>query len=384
MSENKPAPKKEVYSAKDTSYEEITEKKTSKLGYLLLIMMVIFVISVGETIFSDLRRMVDRPLGPTLCVSLAVQTDSFMDADCPRYGAEWNEIDKEFELNAQYLVLKPKLIQIASLNERIQNNRRNIERSEYMIRERKEDYDLGLQEKMAGESAPLINNDTTRQSITNASNEISALRNEITSLTREKTALVSTISEELKNLEASYDAAYEGYKTQMAWYRVKVFLLTLLFVLPFFVLSVWWYLRLKSKNSPYTIILTAATTAFSILFLQVVGVFLYEILPKTWLTRIFEFFLQLPFLRYILYYGSVILIIAIFGGIVYWIQKKVFDPVKVAVRRIKDKKCPGCSFLLDTHQDFCPNCGLQLKEKCAHCGKLKIRYLSHCPHCGEE
>ena len=69
--------------------------------------------------------------------------------------------------------------------------------------------------------------------------------------------------------------------------------------------------------------LTALTTSFSILFLQVIGGFLYDILPKEWLGRIFKFFLEVPFLRYVIYYGSVILVIGLFGGIVYYIQKKV-------------------------------------------------------------
>jgi hypothetical protein len=35
-------------------YEEISEKKTSKLGYILLILMVIFIVSISQGIFSDL------------------------------------------------------------------------------------------------------------------------------------------------------------------------------------------------------------------------------------------------------------------------------------------------------------------------------------------
>jgi len=114
------------------------------------------------------------------------------------------------------------------------------------------------------------------------------------------------------------------------------------------------------------------------------GVFLYDVLPMKWFSRIFDLFLEIPFLRYVIYYGSVILVITLFGGIVYYIQKKVYSPVKVAIRRIKDKKCPGCSFALDSNHNFCPNCGLQLKEKCENCGNFKIRYLAHCHNCGKK
>lgn len=153
---------------------------------------------------------------------------------------------------------------------------------------------------------------------------------------------------------------------------------------PFFAFSVFFYFKLKRKNSSYTIILTALIVAFSLLFLQVIGSFLYEILPKEWFGRSWALMLEVPFLRYLIYYGSVILVIGLLDGIVFYLQKKIFDPVKVAIRRLKDKKCPNCSCALNPQQSFCPVCGLQLKEKCSHCAELKIKYLAHCPHCGKE
>jgi predicted RNA-binding Zn-ribbon protein involved in translation (DUF1610 family) len=236
---------------------------------------------------------------------------------------------------------------------------------------------------MANEDA-IMDKSSIKYQITNSRPQISSLNSNNASLKNQKNSVISRISSSAKSLEQSYNEANDYYLTVSAWYKFKIFLLTLVFVLPFFILSIYFYLRLKRKDSPYTIILTASTTAFSILFLQVIGVFLYDILPKVWLSRIFRFFLDVPFLRYIIYYGSVILVIGLFGGIVYYIQKKVFDPVKVAVRRLKDKKCPGCSFVLDSGHSFCPNCGLQLKEKCENCENLKIRYLAHCPNCGKE
>lgn len=377
-----PQNEKQVYKNSQNSYEEISEKRTSKLGYILLVIMVVFVIGVGETIFSDLRKIPKRPISPSRCVSkLFEDLENLIYFDCYDYG--FSEVDKKFQLDTKINNIKPELQKISSLNKDINSNKKIVGDLEKNIQNLDKDYNLSLQEKIAGESA-IMNKPEIKNQISELRIRIETINKDNNSLIAQRSSAISKITSPVESIEKSYKEAYDYYLTSVAWFKFKVFSLTLVFVLPFFILSVFFYLRLKRKDSPYTIILTASTTAFSFLFLQVTGVFLYDILPKEWLARIFEFFLDVPFLRYIIYYGSVILIIGLFGGIVYYIQKKVFDPRRVAVRRLKDKKCPGCSFGLDPSHIFCPNCGLQLKEKCENCGNLKIRYLSHCPNCGKE
>ncbi len=374
---------KTVYKNSQNSYDEISEKKTSKLGYIFLIIMVIFVIGIGQTIFSDLRQIPERPISPSNCIISSVSNlENLREVRCP-YRGDFNEVDKRFGLDRKFNNIKSELQNLSSLNQSINTNNRSISESEQRIDKLNKDYDLSLQEKIADEEA-IMDKTAIKSEISNLRNQIITLERKITSLKNQRDSLISQLSSSVKSIEQSYEEALDHYLTVKAWYKFKVFLLTLIFVLPFFVFSLFFYLKLKKKDSPYTIILTALTTAFSILFLQVVLVFLYDILPKEWIERIFELFSNLPFLRYIIYYGSIILVIGLFGGIVYFIQKKVFDPTKVAIRRLKDEKCPGCSFTLDSDYNFCPNCGLQLKEKCQHCEKLKIRYLTHCPNCGKE
>lgn len=381
--QNKQQPEKKVYKNSQNSYEEVSEKKTSKLGYILLIIMVIFIIGVGETIFSDLKKIPEKPISPSYCILSSVSNlENLTYLNCPNYSG-FSEIDKKFKLDAKFNSIKPQLQKISSLNKGIRSNEKEIRNLENDIQRLSKDYDLSLQEKMAGENV-IMDKSGIKNQITNSRSQISSFKNKISSSEEQRNLIISQITSSVYSLKQSYNEAQDYYQTKKAWYKFKIFLLTLAFVLPFFAFSIYFYLRLKRKNSPYTIILTAVTTAFSILFLQVIGVFLYDILPKEWLGRIFKFFWELPFLRYVIYYGSVILVIGLFGGIVYYIQKKVFDPAKVAIRRLKDNKCPGCSFVLDSHHNFCPNCGLQLKEKCENCGNLKIRYLSHCPNCGKK
>lgn len=367
------------------SYEEISEKRTSKLGYILLVLMVAFVIGVGETVFSDLAKIPEKPVAPSGCILNSVRNLKSLTkySTCQNYGNSLNAVDKKFGLDKKYDGIKPQLQEIVSLNAGIESNNSEIRSLESNIQKLNREYGLSLQEKMAGEKA-IADKENIKNEITGTKAKISSLQEENGSLENKKNLAISQISSSAQSIEQSHKEATDYFLNKAAWFKFKVFLLTLVFVLPFFAFSVFFYFKLKRKNSPYTIIFTATTTAFSILFLQVAGVFLYDILPKEWLGRIFSFFMEVPFLRYVVYYGSIILVIGIFGGIVYYIQKKVFSPAKVAIRRLKDKKCPGCSFALDPQHIFCPNCGLRLKEKCQYCGEPRNKYLSHCHNCGRE
>jgi predicted RNA-binding Zn-ribbon protein involved in translation (DUF1610 family) len=240
-----------------------------------------------------------------------------------------------------------------------------------------------LQEKIANEQA-IIDKDGIKRGIVKNQYDISNINQQIVSLEKQRDLIVSQISPQVQKMKASYDEAYKYFQNKSDYYQLKIFLLMLLFVLPFFFLSVYFYFKLKKKNSPYTIIFTAVLGSSAILLLQVIFRFLYEIIPRAWFARIFAFFMETPFLRYILYYGAVILTIALFGGLVYFIQRRVFNPTKVAIRRLKDGKCPSCSFSLNPGHNFCPKCGQQIKEKCLHCNNHKIHYLSHCPNCGKK
>jgi predicted RNA-binding Zn-ribbon protein involved in translation (DUF1610 family) len=373
---------KKIGKNDQNSYEEISEKRTSKLGYILLIVMVTFVIGVGETIFSDLARIPEKPIAPSGCVMNSIHNPK----NLTKYSIcqnSFNDVDRKFGLDEKYDGIKPQLQEIVLLNTGIESNKSEVRGLENSIQKLIKEYDLSLQEKMAGEKA-IANKENIKNEITSTRAKASAIQEETKSLESKKSIFISQISDSIKSIEQSHKEATDYFLNKVAWLKFKVFLLTLVFVLPFFAFSVFFYFKLKRKNSPYTIILTATTTAFAILFLQVVGVFLYDILPKEWLERIFKFFMEVPFLRYVIYYGSVIIVIVIFGGIVYYIQKKVFSSAKIAIRRLKDKKCPKCSFSLDSQHTFCPNCGLQLKERCKHCGEFKIKYLSHCPNCGKD
>lgn len=361
-------------------YEEISEKRTTKIGYLLLIFMSIFLIGITQTVFSDLKKIPERPSNPAYCLQSIVNGNIENLSYLP--SCNFREIDTRFSLDSQYRVIEPTLGKITNLNKQISGAENTIRSNERTITDMERRYELSLQEKIAEERV-LFDTSGVQANILRLREDITALKNSARNFRAERDVEIQSISSQTASLKKSYDEANEYYLDKNASYRFKVFLLMLLFVLPFFAISTWLYLKHKRRNSPYTIIFTAVMASAAILFLQIMLVFLYDILPKEWLERIFSLFMSVPFLRYIIYYGSVLVVVAIFGGIVYYIQKKVFDPNKVAVRRLKENKCPNCSFTIDRFQNYCPKCGLQLKEKCSSCDNARINYLKYCPVCGK-
>jgi hypothetical protein len=379
-------------------YEEIQEKKTTVIGYFLILLMAIFMIIVGETVFSDLKRIPDQPIAPAYCIAQITgevyngkggyyngypsRTSVYIPRIGENYNCTFNDIDKQFELNVLYKEIERPLNTLAEYAKQINTFDQQIQRASYQIQNLESQYNLSLQEKIAGEQV-LYNRSNIQGQITGYRNEIAGYERQKAEVVTKRDAEQKKIEPQISELREKYKEATSHYNKQMAWYRFKTFGLMLLFVLPFFLISTNRYFALKRRNSPYTIIATGIMVASSFLFLQIVLTFLYDILPKEWLTAIFELFKQLPFFRYIVYYGSVILVILIFGGIVYIIQRKIFNPKRVAVRRLKDNKCPKCSFSLNQNNDFCPHCGLQLKEACGSCGNKRIANLAYCPTCGK-
>lgn len=359
-------------------YEEISEKKTTKVGYLLLILMAVFIIGISQTVFSDLSDIPEYPIYPSSCAdfSTAKKITTRNVTNCV-----FKDIDKRFSIDTQFLAIQPILLQIASKNEAIDTHERSISSATSQISRKEREYELSLQEKMTDEQV-LFSKDTIQTEIQQLRAQISSAQAQVSKLRSEQNSLYASINTQLTALKKSYQEALEYFQKVKAWYKLKVFALTLLYVVPFFLFSTRQYFKLKKKDSPYTIIFTALMGAFSILLLQVLWMFLYDIVLARWIKFAIELFSTVPFLRYILYYGGIIVTIAIFGGIVYVLQKKIFDPRKIALRRLKENKCPKCSFVIDRHDDHCASCGVKLKEVCEHCAQKRFVFLPHCPVCG--
>ncbi len=369
--------------------EEISERKTSKLGYFLLFIMVIFLLVIGQTVFGDLQRIVKKPSYISSCITnLSYGYNSAQELKTYNYrhrdydSCNFGSIESKFRLNNDYQSIENELKSLSLINGQISNLEAIIRRTENSLQKNNNQYDVSLQEKIADEQEPVLNKDALKQNISDNQLLITNTRRQINNLESDKLKIISKIEPTVKIIYDKEKKAKKEYDKMVAFYNIKVFFLKFLFIFPILAFSVFYYLKLKKSNSPYTIIYAAITAATSLLFLQIISILLFWIIPKEFIAEIFRFFLSISILRYILYYGVVIIVIFFFGGIVYYIQKRVYNSKNIAMRRLRDNKCPNCSFLINMYYNHCPKCGRRLKKECEHCGNLKIADLPHCPNCG--
>jgi hypothetical protein len=378
-------------------YEEVSEKQTTKAGYFLLLVMFVFLLVAGESSLTDFSTIPTAPVSPSSCVSTVLNTYSDAIERKPVYSGyamyygdmngtcntelSFSDLDREFKLDALYNKISPQLVAIRTLDQSIQSYQDALNQNNYQQRDLRSSYDLSLQEKMANEPG-VIDKSKTKESLALLISKSDELQAPLLAAQTEKTKKVQEITPALQELWTAYDSASKKYETQMSWYRVLVFLAELAFALPLFMVITRWYLVLKRKNSKSTVIALSAFAASTILFAQVMLSFLYDIIPHTWFLELLAMFQSIAILRYVLYYGTVALVIGIFGGIVYLIQKRLFDHKVLAIRRLKSNKCPSCEFTLNDNQDFCARCGVHVREKCMVCNGKRFLDLPFCPECG--
>ena len=171
---------KRIFNRNDsgTGFEEISEKRTTKLGYVMLFIMFVFLVGVGQTIFDDLRHTIDRPVSPSSCVS-RLSADSLTNftscssnrsrTDC---GCRFTEVDEKFGLHAQFTAIVPTLTNIGDYNNEISQLRSNISSYTRSITQEERQYELSLQEKIAEEEV-LFDRTGNQNTIINYRNQIS-------------------------------------------------------------------------------------------------------------------------------------------------------------------------------------------------------------------
>jgi rRNA maturation protein Nop10 len=110
--------------------------------------------------------------------------------------------------------------------------------------------------------------------------------------------------------------------------------------------------------------------------------FLWEIIPHRfleWLLGIISLFTPLLFLVQFLW---PVIIVAVFGFLVYRIQKRLYSPQNIIKRFVTDKKCPNCGNAVDMTKPFCPLCSHEIHIHCPHCHELTMKGMPYCSNCG--
>ncbi len=380
-------------------YEEISEKRTTIVGYILLFLMIIFIVVVGQTVFEDLSDVPAKPEKISACSVklrdiLSSETDrasyydlrsynfSEFESEDDRYpGCVFSKYESQSGMTLLFPKIEAKLLEYSRADRERERLDEEIDRAEEAYQQGAGDYGLSLEEKQSGVK-PIIKPETATRDFVISSTKFSALQKERASEVETRDAALAVLRESLPDFPERYRKMLTLQKTDYSRYSIKLFLLSLLFVTPFFAGSLWWYFRSKRRNSPYSVIAGAIVVASAALFVQVAIRFLSDIIPHRLIELFFDFFRRFLFLRYVLYYGAVLLVVILFGGVVFFIQKRIFHPSVIAIRRLKDRKCPSCSFAIDAGMRFCPKCARELRASCEACGQLCFKDLPACEHCG--
>ena len=380
---------KEEVSRINPGFEE-TEHKTPFAGYILLIAMFMASLFFGWRALDDLQTVPHKPPSLSQCASPFLSysweeygrfqyesyptPEVFYEPKPFRTPAREQRTDCVFSpLEQKYGV--PAIFESRKGSEKeLHDFEQELGEISASLFEYERQYGIGLQEKIAREELPIFATPEIKKNIQNALSRKQGLQAKIASLK-------STLMPSDDQLKAAYTKVVSDYRVLWRWYELYVFLLEAIFVIPFFLIVFWLYRRQLAKHSPYTVIFTALVGVASVLFLRILLVWFWGLFLARVIEEIWKFIQNFALLKSLVFYGGMLLSIAVFGGAVYLLQKRIFDPRRVAIRRLRQKQCPNCQTSLDLAEGFCPNCGRQIREKCASCGNARFSDMPYCPYC---
>jgi len=229
-----------------TIYSEISEKKTSKIGYLILIALFIFLIIIGQKVFSDIEYVPDEPRTPSDCVALQrLEFKSRIDY------CYFSEIDKKFQLDTQYENIEDEINEIVSINKDVNDKESQIRSNKITISDLLRKYDISLQETIANEYALLDKPDIKSQLISLQEYE-DHLNQEITQLTASRKSIIKNIDPEVQIDYAGQARLFFQTGGQMA----GTFIFALIFI--FLVLAA----QFESFRDPFIVLFTIPLSIF--------------------------------------------------------------------------------------------------------------------------
>ena len=368
----------------EIGYEE-GERRTPLLGYVLLIAMAIVTMWLGFLALSDLDNVPQKPEALSTC-------------SYPYLQYEWQDVWHEHPMEYGYPSVyeytpKPEDCVFSDIErkheaDRVFNESKDLRDEISDIEEElfpkeselnilKQNYQLGLTEDIAKvPGGGIYDTSKTAADIVPLEKEVTDLRASL----NEKKELLKPYDDELKDI---YKNVQADLRSEWRWHDFYSFLLQGIFVFPLFFFLLRAYFRLSKKNSPYLIIFTFLLMPVSVFILKIIAVYFWGLFLGKILEVIWNFIKEVELLRSLISYFGMIAAAAIFGGAVYFLQKKIFDPKRVALRHLRDKKCPNCSFDLELTKEFCSNCGHKILEKCDKCDKDRFVDLPVCQNCGD-
>jgi hypothetical protein len=372
-------------------YEEIDSKKTSKLGYFFLVLMVIFGVWQGNNFLWALQDSINRPQPNSACLDVlenyTKNTPRYDDYYYNSYYRENNNClfsarEIKLSLDVAYKNAEPTLASIAKADESISKINSELSSVQYNRNQMVTDYQLSLLESISGTDSAVFNQDYLQAGMVTQDEYKRRLETALTKATNDRTSLVSTAERLIKPYSQTINTAREQYRHDMVVYQFIQFIISLICIAPLFAYTWSRYHRSKNLRSEFAIIWGGIVATIAILLAQIILVFIYQILPHQIIQQIFSFLANFEFIWVLLYWLGFILVPLFFGFLIYIIQKKFYNKQAVMMRALKNMHCPGCSLKIHHGMNNCPVCGYKLKNYCQSCGAMTMAGGTFCEVCG--
>ena len=378
--------------------EELSEKQTTKLGYFLLFCMFSAILSTAQWTLSIISGIPDRPTPVPSCVSDVLSAFDTKDTSYTAYssytydysyGYGYNNCDLVstnpiYDLTSEYGAISAPYTQLKTYLDTLSRLSSDKSSATYRQQNNREDYNTALTEKIALEQDTVYDGNQIKKDISDTKSEMSNIDAQIKTTQENIDAIRSQYAPQVSMLRTSVESAEMAYKRAYLMYRMLIALLSLAFSGLVFTVLYRMYVRRKLENSPHTIIFSVATFAYGLVLLQVLLLFLWDIIPHRfleWLLGIISIFTPILYLIQFLW---PVVIVAVFGFLVYRIQKRLYSPQNVLKRFVMDKKCPNCGNAVDMNKPFCPLCSHEIHIHCPHCNELTMKGMPYCSTCGKD
>jgi len=188
----------------------------------------------------------------------------------------------------------------------------------------------------------------------------------------------------------------EEKKSYAFWQPFKSYSYMIMFILPLLLFFGFFYARAKRQQllqkdyNPVVKIITAHISLILALplFFYTLGL-IYHVLPKTLLKSLIEFLVEIGFMS-LLNYFAILLVVLVFGFLIYWVQKRNLakrqsvKPSKNLARAVSKSICFVCDYKIDYTKPYCPFCGEGLHKKCSSCDAIMNKHERFCASCAQK
>ncbi len=374
-------------------YEEIDAKRTSKLGYFFLVLMVIFGVWQGNNLLSSIQETIDRPVPNSNCShTLAEYANISLSYNYYTYYEEsifnncaFTKRETLLGIDLAYQKIEPLLTQLRVLQTTANELQGFISTKGYEHERTLEKYQASLIEDVAqntGSASGVLSSYELGAAVSTLADELSNLNQQLNITQSQITALENRIRTTSQTYAVELEEIEKQYQQELNLHEFITFLVSIILIAPVFYFTWYHYHKAKLERSEYTIIWGGAVASFGLILAQIALVFTYEILPRGILEALLSFLSAFEALWVLLYWFSFILVPLFFGFLIYLIQKKFYNKQAVMMRALKSGQCPGCSLKVHHDMNNCPICGYSLKTRCHHCGAMSLAGGSFCSTCG--